>query len=224
MQQDSTKTLGKIIHNQRPYYDRSRLGYNHMQTEKGSISMMKEIEKKSYAEVLKGRNHGQQESKIYSTFRQQININHDQPRQELRRNTPKIKSLTPRYVNLFYGHCFNCTNFGHKVVYCRAYEWNDKEINAYVAPQNIECCKYNNYRHITQNCRSMINPPMKENIDDRYKKAWRRSEKQEEQVNEEQIQGIILTGFLATQDHDEFRGKEEIVGNEAEDEEQDVKT
>jgi hypothetical protein len=41
MQQNSTKTLDNIINNQRPYYDRSRLGYNQMQTEKGSSSMTK---------------------------------------------------------------------------------------------------------------------------------------------------------------------------------------
>jgi hypothetical protein len=33
-----------------------------MQTKKGSSSMKKEKEQKNYAEVLKGRNHGQQES------------------------------------------------------------------------------------------------------------------------------------------------------------------
>jgi hypothetical protein len=60
--QDSTKTLDKIINNQRPYYDKSILGYNQMQTEKGSSSMKKATEQKSYVEVLKGMNHGQQES------------------------------------------------------------------------------------------------------------------------------------------------------------------
>jgi hypothetical protein len=238
MQQDSTKTLDKIINNQRPYYDRSGLGYNQMQTEKGSSSMMKATKQKSYAEVLKGRNHGQQESerneyKRPSTFKQQGSFNHcernnqsedlDKPRKNYRRTTPQGKSFTPRYVNLFYGHCFYCTNFGHKVADCRAYERNNQARNAYVAPQNIECYKCHNYGHIARNCRSMIRPPMKENIDERHKKVWRRSEKQEEQVNEEQVQGIILSGFAVAQDHDEFTGKEESVGIQVEDEE-DVKT
>jgi hypothetical protein len=61
MQQDSTKTLDKIINNQMPYYERSKLGYNQMKTEKGSSSMMKETKQKSYVGVLKGRNHGQHE-------------------------------------------------------------------------------------------------------------------------------------------------------------------
>jgi hypothetical protein len=38
MQQNNTKILDEIINSQRPYYDRTRLGYNQMQTEKGSSS------------------------------------------------------------------------------------------------------------------------------------------------------------------------------------------
>jgi hypothetical protein len=53
-----------------------------------------------------------------------------------------------------------------------------------VAPHNIECYKCHNYGHIARNCRSVINTPMKENIDDRYKKAYKRSEDKEEKVNE----------------------------------------
>jgi ATP-dependent protease HslVU (ClpYQ) ATPase subunit len=79
-----------------------------------------------------------------------------------------------------------------------------------VSPHNIECYKFHNYGHIAQNCRSVVNPPMKENIDDRYKKAWKRSEEQEEQVNEEHIQGIVLTGFPEAQDHDEFIKKRKV--------------
>jgi hypothetical protein len=69
----------------------------------------------------------------------------------------------------------------------------------------------------------MIRPPMKENIDVGHKKVWRRSEKQEEQVNEEHVQGIILSGFAVAQEHDEFTGKEESVRIQVEDEE-DVNT
>jgi hypothetical protein len=61
MQQDSTKTLDKIINNKMTYYDRSRLGDNQLQTDKGSSSMTKEKEQKNYVEVLKQMNHGQHE-------------------------------------------------------------------------------------------------------------------------------------------------------------------
>jgi hypothetical protein len=63
-----------------------------------------------------------------------------------------------------------------------------------VAPYNIECYKFHNYGHIAHDCRSMMDTSMKENIDIRYKKIWRRKEKQEEQVNEK-LSEIILIGF-----------------------------
>jgi hypothetical protein len=156
-----------------------------------------EEKSKSYAEVLKGRNHGQPESKKNdrdtssrrpSTFKPQRSFNHDhdQPRQEFRRTTPQRRSFTPRYVNLFYGHCFYCTNFGHKVADCRAYGRNVQARNAYVAPHNIECYKCHNYGHIARDCRSMMDTSMKKNIDIRYKKVWKRKQEQvkEDQMNE----------------------------------------
>jgi hypothetical protein len=52
---------------------------------------------------------------------------------------------------------------------------------------------------------------MKENIDVRYRKVWRRNEKQEEKENENHVPEIIITRFTTTQDHDEFIGQEEGV-------------
>jgi hypothetical protein len=124
--------------------------------------------------------------------------------------TPQRTSFTPRYVNLFYVHCFNCTNFGHKFLNCKAYQINDQTRNNYVIPHNIECYKCHNYVHIDQNFRRRIKPLIKENIDERYKKDWRRGEEQEEFLNEEKVQGIVLIGFVVAQDHDEFIGKEEV--------------
>ena len=57
----------------------------------------------------------------------------------------------------------------------------------------------------------MTRPPMRENVDVGHKKVQRRSEKQEERINEEHVQRIVLSGFAATQEHDEFIGKEESV-------------
>jgi chromosome segregation ATPase len=81
-----------------------------------------EENRKSYLEVLKGRNHGQPRSKKTiedtssrrpSMFNPQRSFNHDhdQSRKKFRRTTPQRRSFTPRYENLFYGHCFYCTNF-----------------------------------------------------------------------------------------------------------------
>jgi hypothetical protein len=92
------------------------------------------------------------------------------------------------YANLFYGHCFYCTNFGHKVAYCKDYKINVQERSAYVDVSNIECYKCHNYGHIASGCRIMIDTSMKENIDIRYKKVWIR--KQEEQVNKYQVPEI----------------------------------
>ena len=72
----------------------------------------------------------------------------------------------------FIGHCFYCTNFGHKVVDCRDYKINVEADRAYVVTRNIECYKCHNYGHIASDCRSMIDTSMKENIDIRYKKVW----------------------------------------------------
>jgi hypothetical protein len=64
MQQNSTKFLDYIISSQRPYYDRSRLGYNQMKTEKGSISKKtgQEEEQRIYEENVKGPRRTQEEN------------------------------------------------------------------------------------------------------------------------------------------------------------------
>jgi len=169
--------------------------------EKHSTLLEKKNEenRKSYAEVLKGRNHGQPESKktiedtssrIPSMLKPRKRFNHDhyQSRQKFRRTTPQRRSFTPRYANLFYGHCFYCTNFGHKVADCRDYKRNVQADRAYVVARNIECYKCHNYGHIASDCRSMIDTSMKDNTDIRYKKVWIR--KQEEQVNKDQVPEI----------------------------------
>jgi hypothetical protein len=182
---EETETSTSVIENEEKH---SRL-----------LEKKNEENRKSYAEVLKGRNHGQPESKktIEDTssrrpfmFKPQRSFNHDhdQSRKKFRRTTPQRRSFTPRYANFFYGHCFYCTNFGHKVADCRDYKRNVQARSAYVAPRNIECYKCHNYGHIASDCRSMIDTSMKENIDIRYKKVWIR--KHEEQVNKDQVPEI----------------------------------
>jgi hypothetical protein len=118
--------------------------------EKHSTLLEKKNEEngKSYAEVLKGRNHGQPESKktiedtssrIPSMFKPQISLNHDhdQSKKKFRRTTPQRRSFTPRYENLVYSHCFYCTNFGHKVVDCIDYKINVQANRAYVAARTL---------------------------------------------------------------------------------------
>jgi hypothetical protein len=177
-----------------------------------------EENRKSYVEVLKGRNHGQPESKKtiedtssiqLSMFNPQRSFNHDhdQSRKKFRRTRPQRRSFTTMYENLFYGYCFHCTNFGHKVAYCRDYKRNVQEINAYVAPCDIEYYKFHNYGHITSDCRSMIDTSMKENTGIICKKVWIR--KQEEWVNKDQFPEIIRLAIK--QDEENFIEKTKDV-------------
>jgi hypothetical protein len=93
-----------------------------------------------------------------STFRYQRSFNHCEgnnrreycyhPRHDFRRTTSQRISFTPRYESFFYGHCFICINFRHKVADCRAFRRNGQAINAYVTPYNIGCYKFHNYGHI----------------------------------------------------------------------------
>ena len=92
---------------------------------------------------------------------------------------------TPRYANFFNGHCFYCTNFGHKVADCKDYKRNVQEDHAYVVTRNIECYKCHNYGNIASDCRSMIYNSMKENTDIIYNKVWIRKHK--EQVNKDHV-------------------------------------
>jgi hypothetical protein len=177
---EETETSTSIVENENKH---SRL-----------LEKKNEENRKSYAEVLKGRIHGQPESKktykdTYSRgpsmFEPQRSFNHDhdQSRQKFRRTTPQRRSFTPGYANLFYGHCFCCTNFGHKVTDYRDHKINVQARSVYVAACKIECYKCHNYGHIASDCRSMIDTSMKENTDIIYKKVWIR--KQEEQVNKD---------------------------------------
>jgi hypothetical protein len=120
---------------------------------------------------------------------------------------PQRRSFTPRYAYLFYGHCFYCTNFGHKVAYCRDYKINLQERSTYVVACNIECYKCHNYGHIASDCRSMIDTSMKENIDIRYKKVWIR--KHEEHVNKYQVPEIIILAIK--RDEENFIEKKKDV-------------
>jgi hypothetical protein len=144
MQQNNTRILDNIINSQIPYYDRSGLGYNQMQTEKGSSSKMteKEAEPRSYAEAIRGPSKKEEDMKTQeedyrdtapprrfrSQYQQQPTIEIPQEEEGFRRETPFRRSSTPRYQTIFLGLCYSCNNFGHKVVNCRA---NTKNISNY---------------------------------------------------------------------------------------------
>jgi hypothetical protein len=201
---EETETSTSVIENEEKH---SRL-----------LEMKNEENRKSYAEVVKGRNHGQPESKKTiedtssrrsSMFKPQRSFNHDhdQSRQKFRRSMPQIRSFTPRYANLFYVYCFYCTNFGHKVADCRDYKRNFQARSVYVVAHNIKCYKCHNYGHIANDCRSMIDTSMKENTNIIYKKVWIR--KQEEHVNKDQVPKI--TRLAIKRDEENYTEKNKYV-------------
>jgi hypothetical protein len=65
-------------------------------------------------------------SRRTSMFKPQRSFNHDHDhsRQKFIRTTTERRSFTLGHANFFYGQCFYCTNFGHKVAYCRDYKIN----------------------------------------------------------------------------------------------------
>jgi hypothetical protein len=81
-----------------------------------------------------------------------------------------------------------------------------------VNPYKIECYKCHNYGHVARDCRSMMDTSMKENIDIRYKKVWKRTQEQgkEEQMNEGHLE-VILSGLEIVRDQNKSKGKNEDV-------------
>ena len=49
---ESSEVLENILNNQKPYNDKSRLGYKNVHFEEGSSSMMKATEERSHEKVL----------------------------------------------------------------------------------------------------------------------------------------------------------------------------
>ena len=99
--------LEKIIINQKPFFDKTGIGYK-KNIDKSSSSMMTGNEEKprSYAKVGKD-----------STNEQEIEC---QPKQPLSKRRPAERpdliksppSYVPRYGYFFCGHCFTCGIFG----------------------------------------------------------------------------------------------------------------
>jgi hypothetical protein len=215
--QNNSKVLNDIISSQKPHHDKSGLGYN--QTEKGSSSKTTEQETypKIYAETIKG------DRKVYKEnyrdtppprrfrFQNQRPTETDRPQEEegFIRVPPFRRSSTPRYQTIFFGLCYACNNFGHKVVNCRA---NNRNINNFEShtqkgyprrpsetqrrsynrfeslSTEVECYKCNNFGHMAKDCRMTVPPrePQQNNNSHRQepqKRTWIR--KQNQYSNEE---------------------------------------
>jgi hypothetical protein len=131
--QNSSKVLDDIISSQKSYLGKSELGYN--QKEKGSSSKTteKETNPNSYVETIKG------DKNIYKEdyrdtpplrrfrFQNQQQIDRPQAEEGFIRVPPFIRSSTTRYQTIFFGLCYACNNFGHKVVNCKANNRNNND-------------------------------------------------------------------------------------------------
>jgi hypothetical protein len=189
---EETKTSTSVIENEEKH---SRL-----------LEKKNEENRKSYVEVLKGRNHGQPESKKTieytssrrpSIFKPQRSFNHDhdQSRKKFRRTTPQRRSFTPRYENVFYGHCFYCTNrsmidtsmkentdIRYKKVWIRKHE---EQVNKDQVPEIARLAIKRDEENSTEKKKDV-----------RYRKVWKITERKEGQVNKEQVQEIVLSGIV----------------------------
>jgi hypothetical protein len=215
--QNSSKVRDDIINSKKSHLDKSGLGYN--QTEKGSSSktIEQKINPKSYAETIKG------DRKMYKEdykdtppprrfkFQNQQQTNRPQEEEGFIRAPSFRRSSTPRYQTIFFGLCYACNNFGHKIVNCRAYNGNNNNFESHTQRgysrrpsetqrrsynrfeslrTEMECYKCNNFGHMAKKCRMTIPPkePQQNNNSHRkepQKMTWIR--KQDQHINEEFI-------------------------------------
>jgi hypothetical protein len=105
----------------------------------------------------------------------------DRPQEEEKfiRVSPFRIFSTPRYQTIFFGLCYECNNFGHKVVNCIANKRNINNFESHTKKgyprrpsetqriiydkfeslsTEVECYKCNNFVHMEKDCR-MIVPP-----------------------------------------------------------------
>jgi hypothetical protein len=211
--QNNSKILNDIISSQKYHHDKSKLGYE--QTKNGSSSKTTEQETypKSYEETIKG------DRKVYKKnyrdtppprrfrFQNQRSTETDRPREEegfIR--VPHFRRYsTARYQTIFFGLCYACSNFVHKVVNCRA---NNKNINNFEShtqkryprkpsetqrrsynrfeslSTEVECYKYKSFGHMAKDFRMTVPPrePQHNNNNHRQYPQKNDMDKKEESV------------------------------------------
>jgi hypothetical protein len=69
--------------------------------------------------------HKKDNNKRRNDNQQQTDHSLQEDKDKYRRATPSRRYSIIRYQSIFFGHCFSCTNFGHKEIDCKAYRRND---------------------------------------------------------------------------------------------------
>ena len=102
--------IEKIINNQKPFFDKTGIGYK-QNTDEASSSMTigNEEKPRSFAKVVKD---SPNEEEIECQPKNPIPKEGPAERVGLRRTTP---SSVLRYGHFFYGYCFTCGRFRHKL-------------------------------------------------------------------------------------------------------------
>jgi hypothetical protein len=183
--QNNSKVLDDIISSQKSHHDKSRLGYN--QTEKGSSSKTtkQETYPKSYAGTIEGDRNIYKEDYRDTPPPRRFIFHNQQPtfrpqeKEEFIRVHPFIRYSTPSYQTMFFGLCYACNNFGHKVVNCRTNNRNTNNFEIHTQrgyprrpsetqrrsynrfeslSTEVECYKCNNFGHMAKDCRMIVSP------------------------------------------------------------------
>jgi hypothetical protein len=112
-------------------------------------------------------------------FQNQQQTNRPQEEEGFIRAPPFRRSSTPRYQTIFFGLCYACNNFGHKVVTCKANNRISNNFESYTQRDysripsdtqrrsynrfeslsiEVECYKCNNFGHMGKDCRMTVPP------------------------------------------------------------------
>jgi hypothetical protein len=132
--ENSSKILDKIITTQKDPGNKNGIGYSQMEIQ---------VNSKSYADNLLSTFKNKNEEKIINDLNSRGLL---PPIKKEHKTIPK-KFDQNRYPHIFLGYCFACSNFGHKVINCRAYRRKNMKVKNYILKDNqaVNRVKRRNY-------------------------------------------------------------------------------
>ena len=113
--------MNQIIDSQRPIHDKTGLGYNQKNDKRSYVEFVRESCKRENYESLKEnipKVEMKKQEEDQRTWRKFPTKTHNN---DLIRHAPSRRPPMSRYQNFFYGLCYACNNYGHKVMDCRTY-------------------------------------------------------------------------------------------------------